>query len=382
MSLWNWIRHPIDSFKKWAGDKLGSVEKMVTDEIAKFTGNADGTPTDVSGNGPVLGAHGKGNQNGQQNTQDNTATSGNQNNSGNTTNSSQTQDQTGQQQESSGGFMDTIKGFFGGGLGVIVGIILLLVKGIASLFGKDLDLPALDNPAGNVIQQAASKTEAFVKPAVDWVKDKAHSAVEWVKEKWDNLTGNRGIRNNNPGNLVASSKGKEWNGEIGSDGKHAIFRTTEEGARAQALNVKKYVSQGKDTLAKITADWAPVDDHNLPDQYAKTVADRMSKDLGRPFTVNDKIDITNEKVFVSTLKNMAFVENGKLPYSDEVFVYGAKAAMGEKVGDPSKLVAAGNGKYVVDHVSSTSDMTALNTPKVPASGGGDFKKAMDQVYGV
>lgn len=62
----------------------------------------------------------------------------------------------------------------------------------------------------------------------------------------------RGERNNNPGNLEASSWTRSQPGYIGSDGRFAIFDTMANGIAAQVkLITNSYINKGYDTVSKI-----------------------------------------------------------------------------------------------------------------------------------
>jgi hypothetical protein len=67
----------------------------------------------------------------------------------------------------------------------------------------------------------------------------------------------RGIRNNNPGNIEYNS-GTRWLGQIGSDGRYAIFDTAENGIRALAIVLFNYRDvHGITTVRGIISRWAP-----------------------------------------------------------------------------------------------------------------------------
>ena len=66
----------------------------------------------------------------------------------------------------------------------------------------------------------------------------------------------RGMRNNNPGNLVASDWVSKLPGYKGTDGKFAIFDTPEHGAAALDQNLSSYGSKGINTPLGIASTWA------------------------------------------------------------------------------------------------------------------------------
>lgn len=82
----------------------------------------------------------------------------------------------------------------------------------------------------------------------------------------------KGLRDNNPLNINAAG----WKGQIGVDGKEAIFSDTVYGFRAAAYQLLKYYnSYGLTTINEIIATWAPAVDGNDPVSYAANVAASM-----------------------------------------------------------------------------------------------------------
>ncbi|MDR8284944.1 hypothetical protein FPK77_25135, partial [Acinetobacter baumannii] len=76
--------------------------------------------------------------------------------------------------------------------------------------------------------------------------EKLHEQQDQYYVKGDSSDA-RGIRNNNPGNLEASSS-NPWVGQTGSDGRFAKFETPEHGIRALGRNLISYQRQGIDTV--------------------------------------------------------------------------------------------------------------------------------------
>lgn len=77
----------------------------------------------------------------------------------------------------------------------------------------------------------------------------------------------RGERNNNPGNLEASSWTRSQPGYIGSDGRFAVFDTMANGIAAQGRLLSSYIRRGFDTVSEIINrygnDPGPQDDANV-----------------------------------------------------------------------------------------------------------------------
>lgn len=83
----------------------------------------------------------------------------------------------------------------------------------------------------------------------------------------------RGIRNNNPGNIVYGEFAKSL-GATGSDGRFAVFRSMEDGIKAAIKLLDGYVSKGYDTVRKIISRWAPKGENNT-EAYINAVAKKL-----------------------------------------------------------------------------------------------------------
>ena len=74
----------------------------------------------------------------------------------------------------------------------------------------------------------------------------------------------RGIRNNNPGNLVIT--GNAWVGKLplnqNTDGRFEQFTSLEYGIRAMAYDITGDVSRGLNTLTKLVTAYAPPSENN------------------------------------------------------------------------------------------------------------------------
>lgn len=101
------------------------------------------------------------------------------------------------------------------------------------------------------------------------------------------VSGVRGIRNNNPGNIRLS--GDKWQGlsPTQTDGAFFQFRTMEYGVRALAKILQKYQdSYGLDTVRKIINRWAPPVENDTG-AYVNAVARDMGVDPGASIDVHD-----------------------------------------------------------------------------------------------
>lgn len=138
-------------------------------------------------------------------------------------------------------------------------------------------------------------------------------AQEWQKNHPGEVyQGNdRGIRNNNPGNL-------EFAGQDGavSDGRFAKFRTAFEGLRAMSRQLLRYYdgkTTGKElhTVSDIISTWAP---KNENDTLAYIT--HVSQMLG--VSPNAQINLRDPNVMATMMNGIIQKENGRNPYGDEM----------------------------------------------------------------
>jgi len=85
----------------------------------------------------------------------------------------------------------------------------------------------------------------------------------------------RAERNNNPGNLVASSWTQNQPGYVGADGRFAVFANPQAGQAAQQALLNNYLSGGRNTVSAIIDRYAPASDNNPVNNYASYVASRV-----------------------------------------------------------------------------------------------------------
>lgn len=133
--------------------------------------------------------------------------------------------------------------------------------------------------------------------------------------------GPRGVRNNNPGNLEASSS-NQWVGQTGSDGRFAKFETPEHGIRALGRNLISYQRQGIDTVGEIINRWAPPSDNNDTTAYIKAVCAQLG------VTANQPLDASNPDTLQALCAAIIKHENGTQPYSPDQLSTGVSAALG------------------------------------------------------
>lgn len=132
----------------------------------------------------------------------------------------------------------------------------------------------------------------------------------------------RGIRNNNPGNIVRTSGA--WEGEVaGQDAKFKTFATPEQGIAAVGRNLLSYEGKGLNTISGIINRWAPPSENNTS-EYVSTV----SKAMG--VSPDAKLDMKDPAVLTSLTRAIIKHENGQMPYSDEQMQAGVDAALGKR----------------------------------------------------
>lgn len=142
----------------------------------------------------------------------------------------------------------------------------------------------------------------------------------------------RGMRNNNPGNVVKGST--QWEGEVtGSDPKYATFATPEAGIRAMGKTLLAYQDKhGLNTVGAIVSRWAPATENDTA-AYATAVA----KEIGvKP---DAQINLRDSATLSKLTKAMIRYENGKQPYTEQQIALGLAAASGSGTLPPAKADA-------------------------------------------
>jgi hypothetical protein len=115
----------------------------------------------------------------------------------------------------------------------------------------------------------------------------------------------RGIRNNNPGNLVITAN--NWKGKVpvaqNTDGHFEQFYEVENGIRAMAYDIYGDIKQGTNTLTKLINEYAPASDGNNTNAYIAMVAEKTGLKA-------DASIILSEHVLFEIIKAKISVENG------------------------------------------------------------------------
>ncbi len=115
----------------------------------------------------------------------------------------------------------------------------------------------------------------------------------------------RGIRNNNPGNLILTSIA--WQGKIpaksNTDGKFEQFQTMELGIRAMFKDLVNDINKGKNTVRKLINEYAPPSENNTS-QYIKDVCQSIG------VQPDDVITSINQSFLLKLGKAIIRKENG------------------------------------------------------------------------
>lgn len=126
----------------------------------------------------------------------------------------------------------------------------------------------------------------------------------------------RGIRNNNPGNIDYSDK-NPWKGQAGSDGRFAIFTNEKYGIRALYKTLMTYRDKHKlATIAGIIGRWAPPSENDT-DSYVQSVAKAVGKAPAQTLALSD---------YPALVKAIIKHENGVQPYPDATIAAGIALA--------------------------------------------------------
>lgn len=131
-----------------------------------------------------------------------------------------------------------------------------------------------------------------------------------VEVKRDSSNTPRGIRNNNPGNLEFVES-IAWRGQIGSDGRYAIFDSALDGIRAMMIDLHTgFVRDGENTIREIIAEWAPPNE-NLTAAYMDSVRQQTGYGIDEPLSWHSAV--------IPLAKAITVHENGENPYTDSLF---------------------------------------------------------------
>lgn len=120
----------------------------------------------------------------------------------------------------------------------------------------------------------------------------------------------RGIRNNNPGNIVRTSDAwKGMSADQSGDDHFVVFDAPVWGLRAMARVLRKYIASGADTVQEIIARWAPSNENDT-DAYVAAVSQSMGVSPS---------DTVTDALLPSLMAAITKHENGTQPYAVAMF---------------------------------------------------------------
>lgn len=126
----------------------------------------------------------------------------------------------------------------------------------------------------------------------------------------------RGIRNNNPGNIDYSAS-NPWKGQTGSDGRFAVFSDAVYGIRALYKNLQTYRTKYRlVTIRGIISRWAPASENNTA-AYIAAVSRAVGKLPDATLAAED---------YPALIAAIIQHENGVQPYTPDVIKRGIALA--------------------------------------------------------
>lgn len=126
------------------------------------------------------------------------------------------------------------------------------------------------------------------------------------------VSGVRGLRNNNPGNIVRTKD--QWRGmsaDQSADTRFVVFDAPVWGLRALARILRKYNASGLTTVQAMISKWAPPTENNTS-AYANAVARELGVSPTQPLMLTDD---TMARLMAAIVRH----ENGQQPYDSGLF---------------------------------------------------------------
>lgn len=140
------------------------------------------------------------------------------------------------------------------------------------------------------------------------------------RQKQSNMNTNnsnlpRGYRNNNPLNIRYNTA-NNWVGKVlpNTDGAFEQFKDMSYGYRAALYLIRKYISQGHNTVSSVISKWAPATENNTSG-YITRVCNTTGYLPGTALSASDKEQLCK------LVYAMAIVENGNTPLPDMDEIY-------------------------------------------------------------
>lgn len=131
----------------------------------------------------------------------------------------------------------------------------------------------------------------------------------------------RGIRNNNPGNIIRSNS--QWRGLATPaqmtdaqrvENRFCVFVNPVWGIRAMAILLSRYAERGARSVFDFISTWAPSHE-NKTRNYADFVAKSLNVNA-----LHDHVNITEDEVLRGFIESIIWMENGSQPYADEIII--------------------------------------------------------------
>lgn len=221
-------------------------------------------------------------------------------------------------------------------------------------------------------------------PAIDGVATDANGNLVTVQsgginrmQAYGALSGVRGIRNNNPGNIeFYNQKGASMEGK---GNRFARFDTPEQGINAMSKQLDLYftgksknVSKPINTIKDIITTWAPPYNKNgKKENDTAAYIDFVSKKMGVSPTANLNLNDPNTKA--ALMAAMITKENGGNPYTQQQYLDGITGKTGSSSASVGRPVAA---KVVNDLVGDYSTRLAKLNTQFQTSGTGAANKTL------
>lgn len=130
----------------------------------------------------------------------------------------------------------------------------------------------------------------------------------WVQDKTYNPN-RRGLRNNNPGNLIAAPNSVGY--DYGNNHRYVKFASSRDGNAALSRQIMLDAERGLNTLDSLLRKYAPANVGNNTQGYI----DRVSKGTG--FSPYERLDMHDPRVLEKIIPYIIKVENIEQPYSYE-----------------------------------------------------------------
>ena len=125
----------------------------------------------------------------------------------------------------------------------------------------------------------------------------------------------RGMRNNNPGNLIISNE--KWHGKVhreqNTDGKFEQFYYYVDGVRAMIIDLKGDIKEGTNTVRKLVHEYAP--DSELTNDTESYIASVSSQTGFNP----DQVLIPDEATLDKIVRAITSFENGRVAVNSSQF---------------------------------------------------------------